>query len=45
MPPLDVLLISSENVPEGYVSLLNGPHLFGMVRSVTYLRILSTIVL
>jgi hypothetical protein len=36
MPPLDVLLISSENVPEGYVSLLNGPTLvwYGKVRNI-----------
>jgi hypothetical protein len=36
MPFADVMIISSENVPEGYVSLLNGPTLvwYGKVRNI-----------
>jgi hypothetical protein len=36
MPFADVIIISSEDVPEGYVSLLNGPTLvwYGKVRNI-----------
>lgn len=36
MPILNIIMISSENVPEGYVSLLNGPTLvwYGKVRNI-----------
>jgi hypothetical protein len=36
MAILNIMLISSENVPEGYVSLLNGPTLvwYGKVRNI-----------
>jgi hypothetical protein len=36
MHPSKVILISSENVPEGYISLLNGPTLvwYGKARNI-----------